>query len=264
MPRVGGDATVLEGRHVIHAGIHKGTVVGDYQHGAVVGGDEAAQPLDTFEVEVVGGLVEQQDVGMAEEQLGQRDTHLPATGELGTRLIEIRGLKTQTGKNLTRVALEFVATQTLEAVLHMTILVKHSLGNLAGLSSLGNLELKLLGALPHRLDFNRSVHNLLDDGGITGKFGLLLEIADIGILGKRNGPRIGAVDAHDDLEQRRLAGTVGTDKGVPLAGIHLERGTREQGPRAERLLDFVDKENHVTLTRSLSLYSKKAPGTWSL
>lgn len=61
-----------------------------------------------------------------------------------------------------------------------------------------------------------------------------------------------------------LAGTVGTDKGVPLAGIHLERGTREQGPGAERLLNFVDKENHVTLTRSLSLYSKKAPVTWSL
>ena len=67
---VGGDATVLEGRHVIHTGVHKGAVVGDYQHGAVVGGDEAAQPLDTFEVEVVGGLVEQQDVGMTEEQLG--------------------------------------------------------------------------------------------------------------------------------------------------------------------------------------------------
>ena len=55
---------------MIHTGVHKGAVVGDYQHGAVVGGDEAAQPLDTFEVEVVGGLVEQQDVGMTEEQLG--------------------------------------------------------------------------------------------------------------------------------------------------------------------------------------------------
>ncbi len=174
---------------MIHAGIHKGTVVADDQHGAVVGGDEPAQPLDTFEVEVVGGLVEQQDVGMAEEQLGQRDAHLPATGELGTRLIEIRRLKTQAGKNLARVALEFVATQALEAILHMTILVKHGLGNLAGLTSLGNLELKLLGALPHRLNFNCSVHNLLDDGGITGKFGLLLEIADIGILGKPEAPR---------------------------------------------------------------------------
>ena len=67
---IGGDTAVLEGRHVIHAGVHKGTVVADDQHGAVVGGDEPAQPLDTFEVEVVGGLVEQQDVGMTEEQLG--------------------------------------------------------------------------------------------------------------------------------------------------------------------------------------------------
>ena len=31
---------------------------------------------------MVGGLVEQQQVGLFEQQFGQRDAHLPAAGEL--------------------------------------------------------------------------------------------------------------------------------------------------------------------------------------
>ncbi len=36
------------------------------------------QPLDAFGIEVVGRLVEQQDVGLFEQQLGQRDAALLA------------------------------------------------------------------------------------------------------------------------------------------------------------------------------------------
>ena len=39
------------------------------------------QPVAGLEVEVVGRLVEQQQVRPAEQQLGQRDAHLPAAGE---------------------------------------------------------------------------------------------------------------------------------------------------------------------------------------
>ncbi len=69
---------VLEGGHMVDARIHEGPVVGDDEHRAVVAGDEAAEPLDALEVEVVRGLVEQEEVGMAQEELGQRDAHLPA------------------------------------------------------------------------------------------------------------------------------------------------------------------------------------------
>ena len=55
---VGGHAAVLERGDVVDAGVHKGAVVADDEHGAVVVGDKAAQPLDAFEVQVVGGLVQ--------------------------------------------------------------------------------------------------------------------------------------------------------------------------------------------------------------
>ena len=41
-------------------------VVADDEDGAVVAGDKAAQPLDTLEIQVVGGLVQQQHVGAGE------------------------------------------------------------------------------------------------------------------------------------------------------------------------------------------------------
>lgn len=82
---VGGHAAVLERGDVVDAGVHEGAVVTDDEYGAVVVSDKAAQPLDAFEVQVVGGLVEQQQVGMAQEELCQRDAHLPAARELGAR-----------------------------------------------------------------------------------------------------------------------------------------------------------------------------------
>ena len=43
------------------------------------------QPRGRFEIEVVGRLVEQQQVGLDEERGGERDPHAPAAGEVGQR-----------------------------------------------------------------------------------------------------------------------------------------------------------------------------------
>ena len=39
------------------------------------------QPVAGFKVEMVRGLVEQQEVGFLQQQLGQGEAHLPAAGE---------------------------------------------------------------------------------------------------------------------------------------------------------------------------------------
>ena len=94
---VGGHAAVLERGDVVDAGVHEGAVVADDEDGAVVAGDKAAQPLDAFEVQVVGGLVQQQQIRVAQEELGQRDAHLPAARELGARALKVGDLKAQAG-----------------------------------------------------------------------------------------------------------------------------------------------------------------------
>ena len=163
---VGGHATVFESGDVVDAGVHEGAVVADDEHGAVVVGDKAAQPLDAFEVQVVGGLVEQQQVGVAQEELSKCDAHLPAARELGARALKVGDLKAQAGQDLASVALELVAAQVLKAVLDLAVLVKKCVDVLPLFGELCDLGLQLVGALAHAADFLGSGHDLGKDGGV--------------------------------------------------------------------------------------------------
>lgn len=58
-------------------------VVGDGEDGAGVLRQELLEPEHALGVEVVGGLVEEQQVGLLQEQLGQRHAALLASGEVG-------------------------------------------------------------------------------------------------------------------------------------------------------------------------------------
>ena len=163
---VGGHAAVLERGDVVDAGVHEGAVMADDEDGAVVAGDKAAQPLDALEVQVVGGLVQEEQVGVAQEELRQRNAHLPAAGELGAGALEVGDLKAQAGQDFAGVALEFVAAQVLKAVLDLAVLVKEGVDVLALLGELGDLGLQLVGALTHATDFLGGGHDLSEDGGV--------------------------------------------------------------------------------------------------
>ena len=163
---VGGHATVFESGDVVDAGVHEGAVVADDEDGAVVVRDKAAQPLDAFEVQVVSRLVQKQQVGVAQEELGECDAHLPAARELGARALKVGDLKAQAGQDFAGVALELVAAQVLKAVLDLAVLVEECVDILPLFGELGDLGLQLVGALPHAADFLGSGHDLGKDGGV--------------------------------------------------------------------------------------------------
>ena len=241
---IGGDAPVLEGGDVVDAGVHEGAVVADDQHGALVGGDEAAEPLDALEVEVVGGLVEQQQVGSAQEQLGERDAHLPAARELGAGAVEVLGREAEAREDLARVALQLVASQVLEPVLDAPVFGEQRLERGVVPVGLGDLERQLLGPVAQALDLDGRIHDLADDRGVGGELGLLLEVADVHVLRVGDRAGIGGVDAHDDLQHGGLARAVRPDERIALARVDLERRAGKQRARAEALLNLVNEENH--------------------
>jgi len=72
------------------------------------------EPKNRLEIEMVGGLVEQEAVGFLKEDLRERDAHLPAAGERADVLIHHALLEPETGEDLARVGFESVATQELE------------------------------------------------------------------------------------------------------------------------------------------------------
>ena len=53
----------------------------DEDDGAGVAPQVAFEPVDGDDVEVVGGLVEEEEVGLGEEDAGEGHAHAPAAGE---------------------------------------------------------------------------------------------------------------------------------------------------------------------------------------
>ena len=56
--------------------------MGDEDDGIGALGEKLFEPLDGAYVEVVGGLVEEEKVGLLEEELGELDAHAPSAGKL--------------------------------------------------------------------------------------------------------------------------------------------------------------------------------------
>ena len=117
--RIGHETLVLEGGNVAHAGVHERAVMAHEQDRAVVAGYELLEPANTLEVEVVGGLVEEEEVGMAQQQLGKGDAHLPTAREVGRGLVEVLDGKAEATENRPCPALELVSAKPLEAILRM-------------------------------------------------------------------------------------------------------------------------------------------------
>ena len=80
---VGDDGLVVDVGDVGADGVEEVAVVRDGDDGAVVADEEVLEPVDGFEVEIVGGLVEEQGLGVAEEGLGEQDADLLAALQLG-------------------------------------------------------------------------------------------------------------------------------------------------------------------------------------
>ena len=62
-------------------------IVADHDHRARVAGNVIFEPERPFEVEIIGRLVEQEQVGLREERCRERHPHAPAAGEFRARAL---------------------------------------------------------------------------------------------------------------------------------------------------------------------------------
>jgi len=69
---------IIQVRHVGTHAVQEVAVVGNNDHGAVAGHQDIFQPADGIDIQVVGGLVQQQDIGVGEQCLGQQNPQFPA------------------------------------------------------------------------------------------------------------------------------------------------------------------------------------------
>ena len=78
-------AAAVDFGHAVDHVVHEGAVVRDHDHGAFIAAQKAFEPFHAFEVEMVGRLVKQKHVGLANQKLREGDAHLPSAGEFPRR-----------------------------------------------------------------------------------------------------------------------------------------------------------------------------------
>ena len=102
---VEGELAVLQVQDRAHGAVEEPAVVADHEDRVRVAREVALEPERALEVEVVGGLVQQQQVGRGEEHRGQRHAHPPAAGEVGAGARLLLGLEAQAPQDRRRARL---------------------------------------------------------------------------------------------------------------------------------------------------------------
>src|SRR5690606_33607462 len=100
-------------------------VVGNEQHGAAKTAQGIFKPGDGADVQVVGRFVEQQQVGLGHQRLGQQHTPTPSTGQLGQGLV---GRQLQAAQGAVDQLLQAPAIARLQVALHVHELFQVGVG----------------------------------------------------------------------------------------------------------------------------------------
>ena len=211
--------------------VQKGTVVRDEQYGAVVVAQVLLQPLNRLDVEVVRRLVEQENRGASQQQLGQLDAHAPAARELARRPAEILAAESQAEQRLLDVGVARLAAEDVEAVLRIVEPVEQLLvGGTLVVGAFGDFtrERGNLGLEAQHLV--EGLGRLLDQRRGVGHAHRLGQIANRAFAVDGHGTRRRLLFPGDDAQQRGFARAVLAHQADTVLGIDEERDIVEEGP----------------------------------
>ena len=205
---IGGERTPVDLDDLADDAVHELAIVRCHQQRALEAFQEGLEPDQALQVEMVGGLVEQHDVGVHQQDAGERHAHLPAARQLADIALHHLLAEREAGEHLLRPALERVAVEFLESRLHLAVALDQRLHlvEAAGIGQRGLDVLQLGRHLAHRAG---AVHDLGDDAAPGHLADVLAEIADGHAAVGRDLPLVGRLLAGDHPKQRGLAGAVG-------------------------------------------------------
>ncbi len=192
------------------------TVVRDRDDRALVLGQVLLEPRDRLGVEVVGRLVQQQQVGRAQQQATQRDAPALAAGELAH--VGVGRRQAQRVHRMFELRVEVPRVGRFDLRLQRAEL----LGDV-----LGVVRRQLVEAVEQRLRLGDAVLDVARDVLALVELWLLLEHADARARCELRLAAVLLVDARHDPQQRRLASAVVAEHADLRAGKERERDVVE-------------------------------------
>ncbi len=184
------DLALVDVGDVVDEPLHERAVVADDQDRSVVGAQERLEPSHRLQVQVVGGLVEQQHVGLAQQQLRQREPHEPPSRELARVPLQVALPEPEPHQHGPRLGLERVAAQVLEPLPQPSVLGEQPV-LLRALGGLGEVLLEQADAVLEGGDVLGGGQRLREHGPPRHLDGFLLEVADHDVLGEHDRTRVG-------------------------------------------------------------------------
>jgi len=231
----------IQFQYAVGEALQEGAVVGDEQHGAAEVADEAFQPFDAGDVEVVGGLIEQQQVGFLDQGLGEQHAALRAAGEF-TRLAF--GVEFQACDDFIDAAGHVPTVAGFQLVLqhgeplHGLLVAVFKTGDDGVVFEQDVVQ--VAEALQHHV-----VH-----GGIGFHAWVLLQIRRFRTGCKAHVAFVRALFAGEDAKQGGLALAIAPDQGDALAGFDREGDVFQQCAGADGETEVVNGEQgHKGLVR---------------
>ena len=214
--------------------INKSAVVAHQHHGLGALLQESLQPSYTFDVEMVGRLVEQEYVGTAQQNLCQLDTHAPTARELARGTVEVCAQEAQTCQRTLYLGLIVVAAHHHEAVVLLRKLL-HKCGIRFALviGTLCQLAVKVVNTCLHLCHVRESLARLLLHGGVVLQNHHLWQVAYSGVVGYCHLAICRFLQSAYYLQHGRLACSVLAHKGYAVAVVHYKAHISEQWLCAE-------------------------------
>ena len=161
---------------------------------------------------MVGGLVQQQQVGRLEQQGRQRHAHAPAAGEIAARPLLRLGIEAEAVQDRARARRRGMRLQLMQALV-----------DVGDAMAVGGVLRLLQQALPLGIGGQHGLQQALRP---VRRF--LRDAADPGAVGQADLAGVGVQVAGDQLQQGGLAGAVAPDQAGLVAAGQREAGTLQK------------------------------------
>ena len=228
--RIKNELSCLDVRDVRDAGIEEVAIVRYHEQGAAIGREPALEPHHGIEVQVVGGFVEQQQVGAAQQRVAQVEPHAPAAGEVRHRPLQVGRREAEPVQHRRSARPGGIAVDGLQASVCLGEAVA-----VVGVAGGGDRPLDVP-------QFDVAVEHELDRGlRQRGRF--LADGRDVPVARHHALAGFRVQFTAQQREQARLAAAVRADHAHAPAGVQLQVRMLDQAPGAagERQLPKLDQ-----------------------
>jgi hypothetical protein len=233
VPGVRHELALVDVHDAVDHAVEEIAVVGDEEQRAGVFAEPVLEPQHRVQVEVIGRLVEQQEIGAAHERLREVEPHAPPPGKGRHRVAVARFHESESRKECGRARSRAVAADVFEPVVQVRD-QRAVVRRVCFRSRKPRFDLAQLPVAVEHVVERARIHRRR----------LLRDVRDGPCGRKIDAAGVGDELAPDRGEEARLARSVGADEADLVAGVHGQAGAFEQalGAAGEREID--DAEHH--------------------